>query len=595
MNQVWGSFYDPSLSLNKSLRDFKKDTKALSAEFKCEHAEKAPNNSLINDDTRESSRRLSLSHHFDLKVKGIMDIIEIKNPNKPFSLEQNAFIVKFLCALEKPLKEIKLLLNDDNHQDIAFSRIEEKIRKRLEEELKTIRDSHSIFNTYKGSLAIADGMENDLRLKEDFKSIFSKLLSFGFEDLATNSAFRKIQENGFNHESIEILKKLKSHINDFHEQKQGTRSDQRIFKNPFADLNYQNFLEAIFTREIKASNFLKSQPLENLNTYLNFSEELLKSKPAEISPNELFEVKLKHKILQNLDEINYKADLDINNFKKLINIIDENRGLSLTKLPSIEEYIENKLNIIFSKPDGEDKLTKLNLTSEQFATLILESRSIESQNKAKNLLLRSLKNVQSTHNFIGTISTLGNLKVRLGVEHKQQILEFITEKTKDFNELKNSQDPSHKKLYENFILGMKGIYGPHFSLEKLNSSHLNNDVQNIPETSTPRINIKRNQDIFTEFQEKDLLKRLSSPNEDIKNNAFQEIKQYFKESQSADEFQRNSNLLRGILDSNRKDLSKVLRQKCIEAAFNGYMENRRGDEEIKLLEMQKNSAINNIY
>jgi hypothetical protein len=593
MNQVWGSFYDPSLSLNKSLLEerFNKDTKALSAEFKCEHSEKISNDSLIGNTSRESNRRLSLPYNFDFKLKRIMDIIEIKNPNKPFSLEQNAFTVKLLYALEKPLKEIKQsLAGDDEHQNIAFSRIEEKIRERLKEELKTIRDSHSIFNTYKGSLAIADGMENDLRLQEDFKSIFNKLLSFGFEDLATRVAFKKIEENGFSHESVEILKKLKSHINDFYEQKQGKRSDQRIFNNPFADLNYQNFLEAIFKREIKASNFLKSQSLENLNNYLNFTEELLKSKTGEISPNELFEVKLKHKILQNLDEINYKADLDINNFKKLINIIDENRGLSLTKLPSIEEYTEDKLKNIFSKRDGEDKLTKLNLEGQRFASLISESKSPELKNKAKNLLLESLRNVQSIPNFIGIINSLGNLKVTLGDEHRLQINEFISERIKDFYTLKDSEESSKKESYERFILGMKNIDYPFVGLEKLTTSN---------STSSENHSVKRNPNIIIEFPEKDLkdlFKRMNSEDEYTKESAFKVIKNYFKESQSPEEFQRNTGILQGILDAHRQVLSKTLRQECIKAAFNGYIENCRGDEEeLKSLKTQMTSTVNNIY
>lgn len=612
MDEVLGCFYGPNLSLNRSTSEkrFNEEVKALSAEFKCEHPEKVSNNNLASNTSRESSRRLSLpdsldlesniytlnlSHNFDLKIREIMDIIEVKNPHKPLSLEQNSFIVQFLNALEKPLKEIKESLTDDEHQNIAFSRIEEKIRERLKEELKTVRDSHSIFNTYKGSLGIADGMEKDLRLEEDFSTIFSKLLNFGFEDLATRAAFKKIEKNGFNPESVEILKRLKTHTDDFHEQKQGKRADLRIFKNPFADLDYQNFLEAIFAREIKASSFLESQSLKNLDNYLNSSEGLLKSKLGEISPNELFEVRLKHKILQNLDEINYKTDLDINNFKKLINIIDENRALSLTKLPSIEEYTEDKLKNIFSKRDGEDKLTKLNLEGTQFASLILESRSTELKNEAKVFLLRSLQSVQSVANFIGIISTLGHLDIRLYDEHRQQIKEFISEKIKDFNERKGSSDSSRKESYENFILGMRKIYDPNFELEKLNNSHLNNDVLSTPETSNSKINMKRNSSIYEKFQEKDLLKKLSSPNEDIKNDALKEIKQYFKESQSSDEFQINSRLLDGILSSHRGELSKSLRQECIAAAFNGYIENRQGDEEIKSLEMQKNSAMDSIY
>jgi hypothetical protein len=595
-------FYHRIFSLKQLNKRFDKDVKAMSDELQCEHSEKICNDSLTSGTDRESNLRLSFSHHFDLKLKGIMDIIEVKNPYKPFSLEQNSFIVQFLTALEKPLKEIKQSLANDEHQNIAFSRIEEKIRGRLTEELKTIRDSHSIFNTYKGSLAVEDGMEKNLRLEEDFKIIFSKLLNFGFEDLATRAAFKKIEENGFNPESVEILKILKTHINDFHEQKQGRRADLRIFKNPFADLDYQNFLEAIFAREIKASSFLESQSkiasqdetpdlkrpqsLKNLDNYLNFSEGLLKSKLGEISPNELFEVKLKHKILQNLDEINYKADLDISNFKKLINIIDENRALSLTRLPSIEEYRDDKLKNIFSKRDGENKLTKLNLEGEQFATLIRESTSTELKNEAEAFLLRSLKSVQSMPNFIGIVSTLGNLKVGLEMEHRQQISEFISEKIKDFNERKDFNSSS----YENFILGMQRIYDPEFSLKKLTDS-LDNGIRTIPENNS-KINIKRNQNILTEFKEKDLLKKLSSPNEDIKNNALKEIKQYFKESQSADEFQRNSHVLPGILNFNRKELSKELRQKCIAAAFDGYMENRQGDEEIELLKIK---AVQDIY
>jgi hypothetical protein len=585
-------FYHRIFSLKQLNECFDKDVKALFDESQGEDLKKVSNDSLITG--RESSRRLSLSHNFDLKIREIMDIIEVKNPHKPFSLEQNSFIVQFLTALEKPLKEIKKSLTDDEHQNIAFSRIEEKIRERLKEELKTIRDSHSIFNTYKGSLAVEDGMEKNLRLEEDFKIIFSKLLNFGFEDLATRAAFKKIEENGFNPESVEILKILKTHINDFHEQKQGRRADLRIFKNPFADLDYQKFLEAIFTRKIKASSFLESQSkiasqdetpdlkrpqsLKNLDNYLNFSEGLLKSKLGKISPNELFEVKLKHKILQNLDEISYKADLDISNFKKLINIIDENKKLSLTELPSIEEYTEDKLKNIFSKRDGEDKLTKLNLEGEQFATLIGESRSTELKNEAKVFLLRSLKSVQSVSNFIGIISTLGHLDIRLYDEHRQQISEFISEKIKDFNERKDFNNSS----YENFILGMQRIYDPDFSLDKLSDSLLKNNTKAATE--------KRNSDLYKEFQKKDLLKKLSSPNEDIKNNAIEEIKQYFKESQSADEFQGNSRLLRGILSSHRGELSKALKQECIAAAFDGYIENRQGDEEIEL-NRQKNSAI----
>jgi hypothetical protein len=565
-------FYHRIFSLKQLNECFDKDVKALFDESQGEDLKKVSNDSLITG--RESSRKLSLSHNFDLKIREIMDIIEVKNPHKPFSLEQNSFIVQFLTALEKPLKEIKQSLTDDEHQNIAFSRIEEKIRERLKEELKTIRDSHSIFNTYKGSLAVEDGMEKNLRLEEDFKIIFSKLLNFGFEDLATRAAFKKIEENGFNPESVEILTILKTHINDFHEQKQGKRADLRIFKNPFADLDYQRFLEAIFTREIKASSFLESQSLKNLDNYLNFSEGLLKSKLGEISPDKSFEVKLKHKILQNLDEISYKADLDISNFKKLINIIDENKKLSLTELPSIEEYTEDKLKNIFSKRDGEDKLTKLNLEGTQFASLILESRSTELKNEAEIFLLRSLKSVQSMPNFIGIISTLGHLEVGLEMEHRQQIIEFISEKIKDFNERKDFNSSS----YENFILGMRKIYDPNFELENLNGSHLNNHTKTVPE--------KRNSCVVEEFKEKDLLKKLSSPNEDIRNNALKEIKQYFKESQSADEFQRNSHLLRGILDFNRKELSKELRQKCIAAAFDGYMENRQGDEEIKSLKIK---------
>jgi hypothetical protein len=593
-----------NLSLNQSISEkrFNEEVKAISGEFQGEYSKKVSNDSLIAG--RERSRSLSLPHNFDLKIKEIMDIIETKNPYKPFSLEQNSFIVQFLTALEKPLKEIKQsLADDDEHKNIAFSRIEEKIRGRLQEELKTIRDSHSIFNTYKGSLAIADGMEKDLRLKEDFTTIFSQLLSFGFEDLATSVAFKKIEDNGFNHESVVILTKLQNHTKDFHEQKQGTRVDQRIFNNPFADLDYQNFLEAIFHREIKASNFLESQSrnisheatsslresesLKNLDNYLNFSQKLLKSKPTEISPNELFEVKLKHKILQSLDAISYKADLDISNFKKLINIIDENRELSLTKLPSIEEYTEDKLTNIFSKRDGEDKLNKLNLEDTKFATLIQESRSTELKNEAKFFLLRSLKSVQSMPNFIGIISTLGHLNIRLYDEHRQQINEFISEKIKDFNELKGSSDSSRKESYENFILGMREVYDPKFSLDKLSDSSLKNNTKAITE--------KRSQSIYEEFQGKDLLKRLNSPNEDIKNDALQGIKQYFKESQSADDFQGNYRLLRGILSSHRGELSKELRKECIAAAFDGYMENRQGDEEIKSLEMQKKSEVLDIY
>jgi hypothetical protein len=593
-------FYGPDFSSDQPISEKHLYIKVISDKLQGENLKKVPNNSLIND--RESSRRLSLPdnlnlqpniytlklpQNFNLKLKEIVDIIETKNPYKPFSLEQNSFIVQFLTALEQPLQEIKQSLTDDKHQNIAFSRIEEKIRMRLKEELKTVRNSHSVFNTYKSSLGIADGMEKDLRLEEDFKTIFSKLLNFGFEDLATRVAFKKIEENGFNDESVEILKGLKFHTNDFRTKKQEKKADTRIFNNPFADLNYQSFLEDIFHRNIKASNFLKPQSLENLDNYLNFSQELLKSKPTEISPNKPFEVKLKHKILQNLDEISYKADLDISNFKKLINIIDENRKLSLTELPSIEEYTEDKLKNIFSKRDGEDKLNKLNLEGTQFATLIRESTSTELKDEAKNLLLRSLKSVQSMNNFIGIINTLGYLQIRLYDEHRQQINEFISEKIKDFNELKGSKDSSRKESYENFILGMRKIYDRNFELEKLNGSHLNNHTTTVPE--------KRNSYIFEEFKEKDLLKKLSSPNEDIKNNALKEIKQYFKGSQSANEFQQNSHLLRGILDSNRRELSKELRQKCIEAAFDGYMENRQGDEEIISLEKQKKSELSSIY
>jgi hypothetical protein len=605
MDEIPGCFDVRNLLLLPTLeKRFSGEVKAISDEFQCKHPEKVSNNNLINGTSRESGRRLSLTdnlnlqpntytlklpHNFDLKLKEITDIIEVKNPSKPFSLEQNSFIVQFLTALEQPLKEIKQSLTDDEHQNIAFSRIEEKIRERLKEELKTVRNSHSVFNTYKSSLGIADGMEKNLRLEEDFKTIFSKLLSFGFEDLATRVAFKKIEENGFNDESVEILKGLKSHINDFHEQKQGKRADTRIFNNPFADLNYQSFLEDTFHRDIKASNFLKPQSLENLDNYLNFSQKLLKSKPTEISPNELFEVKLKHKILQNLDEISYKADLDISNFKKLINIIDENRKLSLTELPSIEEYTEDKLKNIFSKRDGEDKLNKLNLEGTQFATLIRESTSTELKNEAKAFLLRSLKSVQSMPNFIGIVSTLAHLNIRLHDEHRQQINEFISEKIKDFNELKGSKDSSRKESYENFILGMREIYDQNFELEKLNGSHLNNHTTTVPE--------KRNSCIFEEFKEKDLLKKLTLPDKglDTINSAIEEIKEYFKECSSAEDFQGNITKLNAFLNGNMLKLTKTLRQECIAAAFNGYMENRQGDEEIKSLEMQKNSALNSIY
>ena len=84
-------------------------------------------------------------------------------------------------------------------------------------------------------------------------------------------------------------------------------------------------------------------------------------------------------------------------------------------------------------------------------------------------------------NFIGIISTLGHLDIRLYYEHRQQISEFISEKIKDFNERKDFNSSS----YENFILGMQRIYDPDFSLDKLSDSSLKNNTKAITEKRNP--------------------------------------------------------------------------------------------------------------
>ena len=458
-----------------------------------------------------------------------------------------------------------------------------------------MRDSNYVNNKFSAALAVNDNLERDFSLDKNFKEINSKLLRFGLEDLATEAILRRIDKANLDEPSIDALNSFRLHKDDFKKTLTGQREDKRIFNNPFLDKEYEALIESIYTKDIQASKFIGVDG-SKIKAYIDFSEKLLRSLSKSLSDDAVYEQRVKNKVIDKLDQISFKVDLNLKDFKKLINIIDENRSQSTKALPSVDEYFHDKLNQVLKERFSENKITKLNLNTDQFVSLIHEHP--EFRKDAESFLLKSLQSVNRVDNFIGLIKSLADLKIPLNQSHKEIIKEFMLDNKEGLARLSDSHESVNQSLAENFILAMRSIYDKDFSIEALKTVDLTLVAKKELQVKTE---LSHDTNIMQELSRELVpgntpISRLEK-NPSIEKEGFLKlIRDFFTKINSASVFQENIKQLENLITYNPK-INAAIKREAISAAFETYLSasNRSGELDCVDLEKQKESMLRSIF
>jgi hypothetical protein len=546
-------------------------------------------------------------------MRKIQSILSEVNPNKAFSLDQNKYIVGFLEKIERPLIEFSKISSEnqagESSPEVLFKltvikNIENTLKNRLKKELSTVRFHTDIKNTYKGSLGIVDGLNAGKELDADIGKIASKLMKFGFEDLASELIERRIRQGSLDETAVKLLKNFNLHNQDLANP---DRQDKRLFKNPGASEEFYQLISAIFSEDIKSSKYLNREAIKTLDHRIDLANTLLATTQITLSPQPAPAPNIRNTIANNLYQIFDKIEIDLKQSKTILDILKEQKFINNDKY--YNELFLEKLNSILSRKDSEDKLLQLQLNEDHTLEFLknLKKEDPESQDftALKRFIQGYLSNVQTLEGLTATTRASSILDIPL---NHRIVNELIEEHLLAIKEAQFSKEPKINNLYTNLVESLNTIIKskPKESepeIEKLTDISTGKPINSAIriESITPEQIYESNNGKKTTVKEliknglkSKLTKQADQGNlsslEDLNANqkiALKLVVDIFKEISSASEFQKElSDIIELTMD---KKIPAVLRKALFSNAFEATLNNQHLRERDQIEEISKNN------
>jgi hypothetical protein len=547
------------------------------------------------------------------EMRKIQSILSEVNPNKAFSLDQNKYIVGFLEKIERPLIEFSKISSEnqagESSPEVLFKltvikNIENTLKNRLKKELSTVRFHTDIKNTYKGSLGIVDGLNAGKELDADIGKIASKLMKFGFEDLASELIERRIRQGSLDETAVKLLKNFNLHNQDLANP---DRQDKRLFKNPGASEEFYQLISAIFSEDIKSSKYLNREAIKTLDHRIDLANTLLATTQITLSPQPAPAPNIRNTIANNLYQIFDKIEIDLKQSKTILDILKEQKFINNDKY--YNELFLEKLNSILSRKDSEDKLLQLQLNEDHTLEFLknLKKEDPESQDftALKRFIQGYLSNVQTLEGLTATTRASSILDIPL---NHRIVNELIEEHLLAIKEAQFSKEPKINNLYTNLVESLNTIIKskPKESepeIEKLTDISTGKPINSAIsiESITPEQIYESNNGKKTTVKEliknglkSKLTKQADQGNlsslEDLNANqkiALKLVVDIFKEISSASEFQKElSDIIELTMD---KKIPAVLRKALFSNAFEATLNNQHLRERDQIEEISKNN------